>query len=145
MKFIKQYVLILVIIITQFLTATAQEFGRYGDCTTGRGICSFSPENIGEKSVSSNPKFSLIAETETTILLKIYKPNITPDEEMKLFGKAVKDFLPDEKMYFIMDADLPLDAKTISSLKLLPKFQKIPAGSYLVTSFTAFYIAEIKL
>ncbi len=144
--------LLFITIISTYCTAQSAksssgggDFGRYGDCSTGRGICGVGAENLASSKPNSNAKFTIEKKNESTIILKLMKANIPINQEAAVFGKAIQDFATTEKMYFKMDIDLPIDATITSSLKISSKYFKIPAGNYLLTNNAYYYSTEIKL
>jgi hypothetical protein len=126
----------------KMLDKSTATFGRYGDCTTGRGICGIDADNLNAKSIIS--KFSIEKENDSTLVLKIFNNRIVATDEVSLFGKASTDFAKSEQMNFQMDVDLPLNNYTKLSLQL-DKCSKILSGLYPVIKFDSYYLVELKL
>ncbi len=146
---INKYILLILTITSPFYSiaqsaksSNTGDFGRYGDCSTGRGICGVGTDNIATNGKSN---FSIEKKNDSIIILKLYKANISNAKEAAVYGKALQDFAASEKIYFKMDIDLLLDANTKSSLRIGNNYFKIPAGNYLLTSNTDYYFTEIKL
>ena len=118
-------------------------FGRYGDCTTGRGICGIDADNINNKSTTA--KFFVEKENDSTLILKIFNSSISLADEISLFGKACADFEKTEQIYFKMDVDLPLTTAAKTSLYLPANNLKIASGLYMAVRFDSYYMIELKL
>lgn len=121
---------------------TTASFGRYGDCSTGRGICGIDVDNLDAKSTVS--KFLIEKENDSTLVLKIFNNRIDIADELILFGKSSVEFAKVAQIFFTMDVDLPLNNNTKSSLQL-GKYSKILNGIYPVVKFDSYYLVELKL
>lgn len=128
---------------TTILNKNTVGFGRYGNCTTGRGICGIDADNINSK--SSVAKFSIEKENDSTVILKIFNDRISALDEVSLFGKTAGDFEKSEQMYFKMDVDLPFTTVTKTGLHLSSNYSKILNGIYPVIKFDSYYLVELKL
>jgi hypothetical protein len=126
-------------------TATRQVegFGRYGNCSSGRGICGIDANNLDSKTNAA--KFYIEKENDSVVVLKIHKQKITQADELILFGKAVTDFAKTEQVYFKMDADLPFENSAKEILGLKEQYSKILTGIYPVVKFNDYYLVELKL
>lgn len=118
-------------------------FGRYGDCTTGRGICGIGADNLDSK--SSTAKFIVEKENDSTIVLKIFKNKISSIEEVNLFEKSRTNLKKNEVIYFKMDVDLPIENAVKTGLGLQAKNFKIGSGYYLTVQYDSYYMIELKL
>jgi hypothetical protein len=118
-------------------------FGRYGDCTTGRGICGIDTDNLSDKSTTA--KFSIEKENDSIVILKIFIKRISQFEEINILGKAAANFEKSEQMYFKMDVDLPFANTTKIILQLANNYSKIQSGLYPVVKFDSYYMVELKL
>lgn len=125
----------------------AQNFGRYADCTTGRGLCGIIVENIQaeQRVTDTTQKFWLQSKTDSTLLLKISRSNITPEDEYKIFGAPLASFQKDEPVYFHLDAAVPVEPALVKMLGLPEKTTTIKAGSYLLERTAPYFITELKL
>ena len=123
-------------------TATGA-FGRYGQCTSGRGICGIEADNLNAKSTTA--EFNIEKENDSTLILKIQKTKISVADEVVLFGKHLYEFSKDEAKYFKMDIALPLAQATKLALQVANKYNNIPMGTYLVNSFDSYFLIELKL
>ncbi len=118
-------------------------FGRYGDCTTGRGICGIDAENLNAKSATA--KFCIEKENDSTLILKIFNSRISQTDETNLFGKTTDGFGKTEQMFFKMDVDLPISSASKTILNLSNEYSKILNGMYPVAKFDSYYLIELKL
>jgi hypothetical protein len=107
----------------------AQTFGRYGDCSTGRGICGIGTANLDERPTTQ--KFILAPQTDSSIQLIISIKNINLTDEIKILGKALSQVSIKAIPLFIMDMDLPIAESYKSILKLPLSISKIVMGSYV--------------
>lgn len=118
-------------------------FGRYGDCTTGRGICGIGVDNLDSKSTTA--KFIIERENDSTIVLKIFKDKISTVEEENLFDKSTHSFETAKQIFFKMDVDLPITTSVKINLHLPTKNVKINSGLYLAVEYDSYYMIELKL
>ncbi len=128
---------------TMLYNKETASFGRYGNCTTGRGICGIDADNLNARSATA--KFCIEKENDSTVVLKIFKARISLTDEVNLFGKASANFEKSEQMYFKMDADLPFTSASKTTLHLSNKYSKILNGLYPVVKFDSYYLIELKL
>jgi hypothetical protein len=127
----KKETLKLVLLSIFFITVqkgNAQTFGRYGDCSTGRGICGIGTTNFEERLTTQ--KFILAPQTDTSIQLVISLKNISLADEIKIFGKVLSQISIKAIPLFVMEADLPIAESYKSILKLPLIISKITMGSY---------------
>jgi hypothetical protein len=125
------YKLIVLILIKLFFNncLNGQSFGRYGDCTTGRGICGIDSENLSL--IVNKQKFTLIGKSDTSILLTIYLKNLLPNDEVSILGKSFDKISIKDKLIFIMDNDLLLTPLQKDKLLLPKNCSKIINGNYI--------------
>lgn len=124
-------------------SAASGTFGRYGDCTTGRGICGIDSDNLNARSATT--KFCIEKENDSTVILKIFGSRISQADEINLFGKTIAAFEKTEQIYFKMDVDLPFTNASKTSLNISNQYSKILNGLYPVIKFVSCYLIELKL
>lgn len=126
--------------------ATNITFGRYGDCSSGRGICGFGQTKIVAMENIENEKYVIYKDADSSLLLRIYKSHITKTDEVQLFGKVISEFNKDEKMHFKMDADFTASYQIENVINTSSSnFKKIQSGLYQVQSHLNYYLIELKL
>ena len=104
-------------------------FGRYGgqgnECTSGRGVCSFS--------ISTSDKLSegiiLKKRSENSLILQLNKIDVSTENQISITGKPFKDVAENE-MLFLQSNDLYLNEQTLQLLGINTKFNKFPKGEY---------------
>jgi hypothetical protein len=124
----------------------AQSFGRYADCTTGRGICGIGIENIGDEATHiTSQKFIIGYKTDSTLQLRIVKDRITAADEVKIFGSTVASLPKGEPVKAYVDLAIPVTEMLRSLLTIPAKYTTIAAGIYTASSTGNFFITELKL
>jgi hypothetical protein len=129
------------------LTAGAQTFGRYAECTTGRGICGIGIENVEEglELNAGSSKFIVRRRTDSTLLLKLVKANITAEEELRIFGKPLAQLPKHEPIRIYIDDAVPLSSEVRSLLAIPAAYSILIPGVFVVTDSGAYFITELKL
>ena len=121
---------------------------RGRSCGGGLGICSstsFIEKNKTAKSEES--KFILTKVDENHLVFQTSLSDLSIAEQNSMIGKSFASVSSNEIPYFTQEVDLSLDYKTLSSLKIASKFNKIKSGKYPVTInkdqvFVRFTISE---
>jgi hypothetical protein len=132
-----------------FLTVniSAQTFGRYADCTTGRGICGIGIENIDEgiEWFPGDRKFIISRLTDSTLQLRLVKANITVADEPHIFGAALASLPADEPLRIYIDDAVPISSMVRKLLVIPDAFKMVAAGIFTVTETDTYLITELKL
>lgn len=147
MVHIKKLRLLALLLLVGYLPLKAQTFGRYADCTTGRGICGVQTENIGDEGPLriANQKFIIRHYTDSTLQLVLVKAHITTTDEYKIFGTALA-MLPDKKPVFVyLDEAVPLTKTQLERMGMSSKYTALAPGTYSVTVTETYFISELKL
>jgi hypothetical protein len=119
------------------------DFGRYGDCTTGRGICGIGVDDLNTKSTTSN--FLIEKKNDSVLLMKVSKMKLTAEQEIALLGKQSNEFEAKEKKFFILEEDIFLDFIVISTLKLNKACASLQKGIFPIIEYQNYYLIELKL
>jgi hypothetical protein len=136
-----------VLLLAAYIPLQAQTFGRYADCTTGRGICGIQTENIGDKEPLrvATQKFILRYQTDSTVQLVLIKANMNSTDEYKIFGTRLA-MLPDKKPGFVyLDEAVPLTKTQLGRLGMPAKYSALAPGAYTVVVTETYFISELKL
>lgn len=119
------------------------DFGRYGDCSTGRGVCGIGIDNLNAKSTTA--RFLIEKKNDSVVQMKILKVKLQLLDEVAVFGKNINDFTIREKKYFLLEEDLPLDIDVITLLLLKNKYTRITKGLFAIVEYQNYYLIELKL
>jgi hypothetical protein len=143
----KKKILLSVIILSALHTHTkGQTFGRYADCTTGRGICGIGIENTGNETTQvTSQKFIVEHKTDSTVQLRIVKANINAEDEYKIFGTSVNAIPKNAPLYIYIDRAVPISNELRNRLAIAAAYTSISAGIYTASKTDQFYITELKL
>lgn len=135
------------VLFTLSMDTNAQTFGRYADCTTGRGLCGVSTDNIGDENPLriGTQKFFIRPKTDSTLELVLIKANITTADEYKIFGASLASLPLKKPASIFIDVAVPLDEAQRSRLGIAAKYTAIAAGEYAVVVTETFFISELKL
>lgn len=147
MVHIKKIRLLALLLLVGYLPLRAQNFGRYADCTTGRGICGVQTENIGDEGPLriGGQKFFIRSKTDSTLELVLVKANISYADEPKIFGSHIAE-LPNKKPTSIyIDAAVPLTEAQRLRLGVATQYSAVAPGIYTVTDTESFFISTLKL
>jgi hypothetical protein len=107
---------------------TKATFGRYGtDCSSGRGVCSFSV--LGEESKLTTGASSWKV-SPNMIILEVQRKMIVAADEIRIAGKPFVQFKENEAPIFIQDEPYILSKDSILNLELNPQYDTIVAGNY---------------
>jgi hypothetical protein len=124
-----------------------QTFGRYADCTTGRGICGIGIENMqGEGGPEiTNQKFMVEYKNDSTLQLRIVKANIELADEFRIFGSTLAALPKNEVPRIYIDLAVPVSEELRNRLGIPAKYTSIAAGVYVAAKTAQYYITELKL
>ena len=120
----------------------SQQFGRYGDCNSGRGVCGIGADETIEKSSS---KYVLQKYGNDSLIIKLLKGNISSEDELLIFGKKIINIMDYNKETFIIEQNLliPENVKTI--LAIPKKVIGIKLGNYRIVNELNYYKVYVKL
>ena len=108
---------------------TKTSFGRYGsNCSSGRGVCSFSVSNTEARQVillRSSTKVS-----DNSFILEIDRKRLSIDEEISIAGKPFSKISQGEIIDFLQLDSLKVDNASILNLKLKVGYDLIIPGKY---------------
>lgn len=130
-SFISMLLLPAAVAVTHAQTAgktSSASFGRLGgDCSSGRGVCSFNSNNVLATGSTERSARKL---TETSFVLKIVRSVISGQDEMRILGKPFADLSAQERPTFTQTDALTLDVTSLGNLGLNTEYNKILPGSY---------------
>jgi len=106
---------------------TKVTFGRYSNCTSGRGVCSFSIAK-SENGISSTYNTRKI--NETTFVVQLNKAAIAIEDQIKIAGKPFHQLKENETFLFDQNEALLLDLLTLQNMEIDKKYNTIHPGSY---------------
>lgn len=120
-----RYIILLFAVTTyaQSGIATYATFGRYSDCSTGRGACSFSLSKT-ETGIYSRKT------DNNTITLEISNSRLKEEEQNKIAGRLFATIKEGEKLVFVQQETITLDSTSIENLNLDRRFNRIIPGNY---------------
>lgn len=147
MVHIKKIRLLTLLLLGGYLPLQAQNFGRYADCTTGRGICGVQTENIGDEGPlrMGGQKFFIRSKTDSTLELVLVKANISYADEPKIFGSHVAE-LPNKKPTSIyIDAAVLLTEAQRLRLGIATQYSAVAPGIYTITDTETHFLSTLKL
>lgn len=147
MVHIKKIRLLALLLLVGYLPLRAQSFGRYADCTTGRGICGVQTENIGEEGPLriGSQKFFIRNKTDSTLELVLVKANITHADEPKIFGSMVAELPFKKPISIYIDVAVPLTEAQRLRLGMATQYSAVAPGIYAITDTESFFIVTLKL
>ena len=102
-------------------------FGRYSNCTSGRGLCSFSVSKTENEMLSV---FKTHKISENIVVLEVRKSSITIENQIKIAGKPFSDLKENEELFFIQTENFIIDETTLLNLGIERKYNKINPGNY---------------
>jgi hypothetical protein len=139
--------LLVVLLLSAYMPMQAQTFGRYADCTTGRGICGVQTENIGDEGPLrvGSQKFFIRPKTDSTVELVLVKANITSADEHKIFGSSLAALPQKKPSYVYIDNAVPLTESQRGLLGMANRYSAVAPGVYAVVVTETFFISELKL
>ncbi len=143
----KKILLSVTVLFAMHARTQAQTFGRYADCTSGRGICGIGIENIrseGGQDITTQ-KFMVEYKTDSSLLLKIVKANIDQSDEYRIFGTSLATLPKNEPLRIYIDLAVPVSDELRNRLGIAAKYTSIAAGEYAATKSDQFFITELKL
>ena len=112
-----------------------------------RGICGIGIENVEEglELNAGSSKFIVRRRTDSTLLLKLVKANITAEEELRIFGKPLAQLPKHEPIRIYIDDAVPLSSEVRSLLAIPAAYSILIPGVFVVTDSGAYFITELKL
>lgn len=110
---------------------SSASFGRHGgDCSSGRGVCSFDVNSI--TAVTSTIK-SAKKVTESTFVLRVKKTGISAQEESKIAGKTFSEIGSTERPTFEQTDTFIIDENSLQNMGIQPEYNKILPGNYPIS------------
>lgn len=117
--------------VSQSISKTADTqttFGRYGNCTSGRGLCGITvSESTPSKPTAGN--YSKII-SEQSFILTLNRSNLRPEDEIRIAGKPLSQIRPDENLYFTQMDPLLVSKLSLQNLEMGVSANTIYPGNY---------------
>ncbi len=127
------YLLVLLLPLTlaaqdETTVSTSSTFGRYNNCTSGRGACGITidPSNNGKHAAAIYSKTM----SEQSFILTINRTALVAEDEIRIAGKRFSEIQPDEQLQFVQEETLLVSGISLQNLRLDRSANKIYPGIY---------------
>ncbi len=108
--------------------STETTFGRYNNCSSGRGACGITI-NVAENGKQLPNTYSKNM-SEHSFILTINRSSLAREDEIRIAGKPFKDIRPEEQLQFLQEDILLVSKLSLQNLNLEISANKIYPGSY---------------
>lgn len=108
--------------------STETTFGRYNNCSSGRGACGITINEAESGKLSANIYSKTMS--EHSFILTISRNSLVREDEIRIAGKPFKDISPDEQLKFVQEDVLLVSKLSLQNLNLDLNANKIYPGSY---------------